>query len=147
MFAVDLKLQFGDGCEDVAAVVAEHIFDGGYKILPIVVVVVLELGDFLVPFFSGDGRDNRIELLKLCLRVVVECPDSIFILLIELFLVEDEFVVGLVEGEGAVILLNMVELLVVVVEVLLVGGGRGGGRGGGYGGGEVDEEEGESEED
>jgi hypothetical protein len=125
VLAVDLELHLTNSRKDMAAIIAHHILHRRQQPLPVIIVVILELSDLLVSFLPRNSRHYRIELLELSLRVVVQSTESFFVFLVKLFLAEDQLIVGLVEGEGAVVILDVFILAVVVLQVGVVVGRRG----------------------
>ena len=89
----------------MAAIKIFHIFDGWQKLAPIIVIIILKLSNLLVTFFPGDSRHNRIKFLELSLTDIGVPINECFIFLIEGFLIEDELIVGEVEGKVGVGLL------------------------------------------
>lgn len=86
----------------MAAVIVFHIFDGGHELLPIVVIAIFKLCDFLISFDSSYGCNNHVELLKLLESHRGEVVYCLLIVLVQLLLIEDKLIVGLVKSKLAV---------------------------------------------
>ena len=88
--------------------------------MPIVEEVILELGDFLVPLCLCDRGDDEVEFLKFGLGEVRKLVETLSVALIVFFLIEHDFVSGLIEYEVAVAFLLLTVLLGVASQVLQV---------------------------
>lgn len=89
--------------------------------MPIIEIVVLKFSNFCKSFFFGDGSDDFVQLLEFWFSQVRKIVEALFEPFIELLLLEDQFVVGLVKSKFTVLGLLGNVFLAVVREVFGVG--------------------------
>jgi hypothetical protein len=104
----------------VRGIVIAHILGGRQEGRPIEVIVVLEFCDFQKALAFGDGGYDEVELLEFFFAEIGEFVQPFREFGVELFVVEDDVVVGLVEEKFAVSLLFGRVLSRIILQIIAV---------------------------